>query len=73
MNVFLFFLYSEAWLRKMDAQIKVIRPIFVKTYGEADATKWVANWRTFFIAVAEMFAYKNGEVWGVCHYLFKKK
>jgi hypothetical protein len=68
-----FFLYSEAWLRKMDAQIKVIRPIFVKTYGEADATKWVANWRTFFIAVAEMFAYKNGEVWGVCHYLFKKK
>lgn len=64
---------SEGWLLKMDAQLKVIRPIFAKTYGEADATKWVANWRTFFIAVAEMFAYRNGEEWGVGHYLFKKK
>lgn len=57
----------------MDAQIKVIRPIFAKTYGEAEVTKWVAHWRTFFIAVAEMFAYRNGEEWGVGHYLFKKK
>lgn len=64
---------SEGWLLKMDAQIKVIRPIFAKTYGEAEVTKWVAHWRTFFIAVAEMFAYRNGEEWGVGHYLFKKK
>lgn len=64
---------SEAWLLKMDAQVKVIRPIFEKTYGEGEATKWIANWRTFFIAVAEMFAFRNGEEWGVCHYLFKKK
>ncbi|KAG0625134.1 hypothetical protein M758_2G030300 [Ceratodon purpureus] len=66
-------LTSEAWLVKMDAQIKVIRPIFAKAYGEGEVTKWVANWRTFFIAVAEMFAYRNGEEWGVGHYLFKKK
>ena len=58
---------------KMDTQIKVIRPIFAKTYGEEQVTKWVANWRTFFIAVAEMFNYRNGEEWGVSHYLFKKK
>lgn len=64
---------SEAWLVKMDTQLNLIRPIFVKTYGEGEATKWVANWRTFFIAVAEMFAYRNGEEWGVGHYLFKKK
>jgi hypothetical protein len=67
------FFCSEAWLVKMDAQMKVIRPIFAKTYGEGEVTKWIANWRTFFIAVAEMFAFRNGEEWGVGHYLFKKK
>lgn len=71
--MFGYYVCSEAWLLKMDAQVKVIRPIFEKTYGEGEATKWIANWRTFFIAVAEMFAFRNGEEWGVCHYLFKKK
>jgi hypothetical protein len=39
------FFCSEAWLVKMDAQMKVIRPIFAKTYGEGEVTKWIANWR----------------------------
>jgi cyclopropane fatty-acyl-phospholipid synthase-like methyltransferase len=64
---------SEEWLKKLDRELRTIRPIFAKAYGEADVNKWIANWRTFFIAVAELFGYNNGEEWGVSHYLFKKK
>ncbi|KAL3702170.1 hypothetical protein R1sor_020192 [Riccia sorocarpa] len=64
---------SEEWLKKMDANIKRIRTIFAETYGEKEATKWIVNWRTFFIAVAELFGYNDGEEWGVSHYLFRKR
>ncbi|KAI5669658.1 hypothetical protein M9H77_19511 [Catharanthus roseus] len=43
------------------------------TYGKDSALKWTLYWRTFFIAVAELFGYNNGEEWMVVHFLFKKK
>ncbi|KAG6548454.1 hypothetical protein Mapa_009941 [Marchantia paleacea] len=64
---------SEEWLKRMDANIRQIRSIFAATYGEKEVTMWIVNWRTFFMAVAEMFAYNNGEEWGVSHYLFRKR
>ncbi|EFJ14047.1 hypothetical protein SELMODRAFT_271731 [Selaginella moellendorffii] len=65
---------SEAWLKRMDQNLSSIRPIFAKAYGESDAsTKWLAFWRTFFIAVAELFAFDNGQQWIVSHYLYKLK
>ncbi|WVZ79648.1 hypothetical protein U9M48_027204 [Paspalum notatum var. saurae] len=64
---------SEEWLKRMDKSITSIRPIFEKTYGKESATKWIAYWRTFFIAVAELFGYNNGDEWMVAHYLFRKK
>ncbi|CAM6083200.1 unnamed protein product [Calypogeia fissa] len=64
---------SKEWLKRMDANLAQIRPLLAATYGEKEVTKRVANWRTFFIAVAELFAYNKGEEWGVSFYLFKKK
>ncbi|XP_078432110.1 (S)-coclaurine N-methyltransferase-like isoform X3 [Wolffia australiana] len=64
---------SEDWLKKMDENATVIRPIMESTYGRDEATKWTVYWRTFFIAVAELFGYNNGEEWMVAHFLFKKK
>ncbi|CAA7402947.1 unnamed protein product [Spirodela intermedia] len=64
---------SEEWLNRMDENSLVIRPIMESTYGKAEATKWTVYWRTFFIAVAELFGYNNGEEWMVAHFLFKKK
>lgn len=64
---------SEEWLKRMDKNHCSITPIMEETYGKASATKWTAYWRTFFIAVAELFAYNNGEEWMVAHFLFKKK
>ncbi|KAJ8470931.1 hypothetical protein OPV22_025274 [Ensete ventricosum] len=64
---------SEEWLKRMDGNLTSIRPIFEATYGKDSATKWIAYWRTFFISVAELFGYNNGDEWMVAHFLFKKK
>jgi len=62
----------EAWLRKTDANVDRLLPILGRTYGEADALKWLVNWRLFFIACSESFAYNGGNDWIVSHYLFEK-
>ncbi|URE18482.1 rRNA small subunit methyltransferase G [Musa troglodytarum] len=64
---------SEEWLKRMDSNLTSIRPIFEATYGMDSATKWIAYWRTFFISVAELFGYNNGDEWMVALLLFKKK
>lgn len=61
---------SEHWLQNMDREIANIRPLLRSTYGASDATKWEAYWRTFFMAVAELFGYNDGSEWFVAHYLF---
>ncbi|KAM3282718.1 (S)-coclaurine N-methyltransferase isoform X1 [Capsicum chacoense] len=64
---------SEEWLKRMDKNISSIKPIMESTYGKDLAVKWTVYWRTFFISVAELFGYNNGEEWMVAHFLFKKK
>jgi len=64
---------SEMWLINMDKNESAIRKIFTTTYGEDQVTKWIAYWRIFFMACAELWGYKNGEEWIVSHYLFEKK
>ncbi|KAL9259331.1 (S)-coclaurine N-methyltransferase-like protein [Drosera capensis] len=66
-------LTSEEWLKRMDRNLSSIRPIMESTYGKESSVKWTVYWRTFFIAVAELFRYNNGEEWMVAHFLFKKK
>lgn len=63
---------SEAWLKNMDAVKKTTLPIFKEHYG-AEADVWWQRWRFFYMAVAEMFGYKNGSEWGVGHYLLGVK
>jgi cyclopropane-fatty-acyl-phospholipid synthase len=63
---------SEAWLATMDANDSVIRPLISATYGEAQAAKWRAYWRVFFMSCAELWGYRNGQEWLVSHYLFRK-
>ena len=58
------------WLALMDGKKAKLRPLFEQTYGAED-TKWWNYWRVFYLACEEMFAYGDGEEWGVSHYLFE--
>jgi cyclopropane-fatty-acyl-phospholipid synthase len=44
-----------------------------RSYGTASATMWIARWRGFYLACAELFDYNGGNEWFVSHYLFRKR
>jgi len=63
---------AEHWLKNMDAHRNEILPLFRDTYGPAEAEKWWAYWRVFYMSCAELWGYKRGEEWLVSHYVFRK-
>jgi cyclopropane-fatty-acyl-phospholipid synthase len=62
----------EAWLSRMDGASARVRQLFAATYGESEVTQWWTRWRIFFMACAELFAYRDGNEWMVSHYRFVK-
>jgi cyclopropane-fatty-acyl-phospholipid synthase len=64
---------SNAWLANMDRQRSTLLPLFVATYGPDQARRWWTRWRVFFMACAELFAYRGGQEWMVSHYLFEHR
>ncbi|MBL8471624.1 MAG: class I SAM-dependent methyltransferase [Rhodocyclaceae bacterium] len=63
---------AEAWLARMDAAEDQLRPLFQRIYG-ADAERWWMRWRLFFMSVAELFGFDQGQRWFVSHYLFERR
>lgn len=61
---------ANAWLARLDAARERIESLFDRTYGEKEAERWLNRWRMFFMAVAELFGYADGNEWGIGHYLF---
>ncbi|OZG75319.1 SAM-dependent methyltransferase [Hahella sp. CCB-MM4] len=64
---------AEAWLENMDNNRLEVLKVFTDTYGSEQAEMWVQRWRMFFMACAELFGYKEGREWMVCHYLFNRQ
>ena len=63
----------EAWLVKLDTQQEQLLPVLTGVYGESQARRWLGRWRIFFMACAELFAYRCGQEWWVSHYLFRPR
>jgi cyclopropane-fatty-acyl-phospholipid synthase len=64
---------AKAWLNNLDAYREQVLPVLADVYGEAEAKRWLARWRMFFMACEELFGYQNGQEWWVSHYLFQKR
>ena len=64
---------AEAWLRNMDEQRDALMPLFERSYGPESAGVWWMRWRLFFMSVAELFGWADGQQWWVSHYLFDKR
>jgi cyclopropane-fatty-acyl-phospholipid synthase len=63
----------RAWLDKLDDNVVVVRKILAQTYGPQNETRWLANWRLFFLACSETWALNGGREYLVSHYLFGKR
>lgn len=56
---------AEAWLANLGANAAAIEARWGKAF--------LARWRVFFLACAELFAYRGGTEWLVAHYLFARR
>jgi cyclopropane-fatty-acyl-phospholipid synthase len=63
----------EDWLRKCDARRGELLPLFQSDLGRVEGRLQFQRWRMFFMACAELFAYRGGKEWFVAHYLFSKR
>ncbi len=59
---------AAAWLERMDDHPDAVHAALTQAYGD-DVERWIQRWRIFFMACEEMFGYRDGEEWQVCHYL----
>ena len=62
---------SYKWLENMEKHRSEIIDLFKMIYPQ-EHKLWYQYWRIFFIAVAELFGYDNGDQWLINHYLFEK-
>jgi cyclopropane-fatty-acyl-phospholipid synthase len=63
----------NAWLARQDAARADLLPIVEGVYGRPDGERWFQRWRVFFMACAELFGFRSGDEWHVCHYLFHRR
>lgn len=63
----------NAWLARQDAARAELLPVMEAVYGAAERDRWFQRWRIFFMACAELFGFRGGDEWYVCHYLFRNR
>ena len=63
----------RAWLEKLDRHEAQVCNVLARTYGADQETRWLVNWRLFFMACEETWGSSRGSEYIVSHYLFDKR
>lgn len=64
---------AEAWLANLDRRRAEATAVLARAPGETDARTAFRRWRLFFLACAELFAYRGGNEWLVGHYRLRRR
>lgn len=56
---------AETWLKRLDGNREQALTVLADAYGAARADAWLANWRVFFLACAELWGYERPRVAGL--------
>jgi cyclopropane-fatty-acyl-phospholipid synthase len=63
----------RAWLGRLDSNVAQVRRVLAETYGSESETRWLVNWRLFFLVCSEVWDLEGGHEYLVSHYLFEKR
>ena len=63
----------RAWLSNLDRHQEQVRKIMAATYGQEGKTRWLVNWRLFFLICSEVWSLNKGREFLVSHYLFQRR
>lgn len=63
----------NAWLARLDEKREQILPVLAEVYGRGNEALWLARWRIFCMACAELFDYRDGNEWFVSHVLLSRE
>ncbi len=64
---------ARAWLDNLDTRREEAAAALQDIYGDSEIPRCIQRWRMFFMACEELFGYRGGREWLVCHYLFSKR
>jgi len=64
---------AAAWLANLDSREGEVRELMARSYSDELADTWTERWRMFFMACEELFGYRQGQEWLVCHYRFGRR
>jgi cyclopropane-fatty-acyl-phospholipid synthase len=63
----------RVWLDRLDRHVAEVRPLMAQTYGPENQTRWLVNWRLFFLSCGVNWGIRRGREYLVSHYLFERQ
>jgi cyclopropane-fatty-acyl-phospholipid synthase len=64
---------GRAWLENLDARRDEVLAVLEAGYGPMAAPRRLRDWRLFFLACEEIFAFRGGREYGVSHTLLRPR